>query len=96
VAICRPLPDRLTIDSFVLGHCRRGRAIRRSGARVGEAIYLTGEIGASAAGLRLLLGGQRVERGRRMSFAALRAHLAPDPTGRIWEASWRVGPRWVR
>ena len=73
-------PDRLTIDSFVLGQCRSGRAIRRSGARVGEAIYLTGEIGASAAGLRLLLAGQRVERGAADERqAALRAHLAPIP-----------------
>ena len=54
-------PDRLTIDSVVVGHCQAGKAIRRDGAKIGDAIYVTGSIGASAVGLKLLLGGERVE-----------------------------------
>ncbi len=54
-------PDRLTIDSVVIGHCQAGRAIRRDGAKIGDAIYVTGSIGASAVGLKLLLGGERVD-----------------------------------
>ena len=54
-------PDRLTIDSVVIGHCRAGRAIRRDGAKVGDAVYVTGSIGASAAGLKLLLDGEQVD-----------------------------------
>lgn len=73
-------PERLTVDSFVLGHCQRGRAIRRSGARVGEAIYLTGALGASAVGLRLLLGGQQFgEATDDLAHLARRVHLAPEP-----------------
>ncbi|MEK7830632.1 MAG: AIR synthase related protein, partial [Acidobacteriota bacterium] len=53
-------PDRLTIDSVVIGQCQVGRAVRRDGAKVGDAIYVTGSIGASAVGLKLLLSGERV------------------------------------
>jgi thiamine-monophosphate kinase len=73
-------PDRLTIDSIVIGHCRAGQAVRRSGAKPGDAIYLTGVAGASAAGLKLLLNGARVngdEDG--LAQSALRAHLRPEP-----------------
>lgn len=85
-------PDRLSIDSIVLGQCQAGRAIRRSGARVGEAIYLTGEIGASATGLRLLLAGERA----RQPFdgavqLALRAHLAPHPRVELGRRLGRSG-----
>jgi thiamine-monophosphate kinase len=73
-------PDRLTIDSIVIGHCRAGQAVRRSGARPGDAIYLTGVVGASAAGLKLLLNGARVNEGEGgLAQSALRAHLKPEP-----------------
>ncbi len=73
-------PDRLTIDSIVIGHCRAGGAVRRGGAKIGDAIYVSGSIGASAAGLRLLLGGARVNGGEgSLAQSALRAHLRPEP-----------------
>src|SRR5262245_61441856 len=73
-------PDRLTIDSIVIGHCRAGQAVRRSGARPGDAIYLTGFVGASAAGLKLLLNGARVDEDEdSLAQSALRAHLRPEP-----------------
>ena len=74
------MPARLTIDSIVLGECRAGTAIRRSGARAGDSIYLTGRIGASAAGLKLLLLGAQVYGNRDDQVqAALHAHLKPEP-----------------
>ncbi|HKQ79813.1 MAG TPA: thiamine-phosphate kinase [Blastocatellia bacterium] len=73
-------PDRMTIDSIVIGRCRAGKAVRRDGAKIGDSIYLTGEIGASAAGLRLLLDGARVNRNEdSLTQSALRAHLKPEP-----------------
>jgi thiamine-monophosphate kinase len=73
-------PDRLTVDSVVIGHCQAGKAVRRDQAQVGDAIYLTGSIGASAAGLKLLLGGARVnESANDLEQSALRAHLRPEP-----------------
>jgi thiamine-monophosphate kinase len=53
-------PERLTIDSIVIGQCQAGRAVRRNGAKAGDAIYVTGSLGASATGLKLLLTGARV------------------------------------
>jgi thiamine-monophosphate kinase len=84
-------PDRLTIDSIVIGHCRAGGSVRRSGAKVGDAIYLTGLVGASAAGLKLLLDGARVnENEDSLTQSALRAHLKPEPRVALGQ---RIGER---
>jgi thiamine-monophosphate kinase len=47
-------PDRIVIDSIVLGEVERDRAVLRSGAQVGDQIFVTGALGGAAAGLRLL------------------------------------------
>lgn len=73
-------PGGLMTDSVVIGHCQAGRAIRRGGAKAGDAIYLTGSIGASATGLKLLSTGARVnENEESLAQSALRAHLRPEP-----------------
>jgi len=70
----------LSMDSIVMGHVPSGLAVRRGGARPGDAIYLTGEIGASAAGLKLLLDGERVDTTEEsLVQRALKAHLHPEP-----------------
>jgi thiamine-monophosphate kinase len=72
--------DRLTINSFVMGSCEVGAAVRRSGARPGDGIYLTGAVGASGAGLKLLLQGARVDPDEEdLRQTALRSHLRPEP-----------------
>jgi thiamine-monophosphate kinase len=73
-------PDRLVIDSVVIGNCAEGRAVRRGGAQVGDAVFVTGRLGASAAGLELFRRGERVsEQNDSLIQRALRAHLTPQP-----------------
>ncbi len=59
-------PESIVIDSIVTGECAAGMAVLRSGAKAGDQIFVTGSLGAAAAGLRL------IERG---------AHLAEQSLG---------------
>jgi len=47
--------DGIFIDITLIGEVEQGKAVRRSGARPGDVILVTGYPGQSAAGLRLLL-----------------------------------------
>ena len=46
-------PERLLISISLLGTIRRGKQILRSGAKAGDAIFVTGELGGSLAGKHL-------------------------------------------
>ncbi len=59
-------PEKIVIDSIVLGECSAGTAVKRTGAKPGDQIFVTGSLGGAAAGLRL------IERG---------AHLAEQNLG---------------
>jgi thiamine-monophosphate kinase len=81
-------PGSLFLDTMVLGECAPDRAVTRSGAREGDSIYVTGELGASALGLKLLEQGIRLddrqpsgsaEKTERIHREALLKHLAPVP-----------------
>lgn len=78
-------PERIVIDSIVLGEVARGRAVTRSGARAGDHIFVTGSLGGASAGLRLLGRGTRLRRKRSRSPECLDVEelllrqLRPEP-----------------
>lgn len=53
-------PDGVLLDIIVVGSIPKGAAIRRSGARPGNRIFVTGKLGGSAAALNLLFSGQKL------------------------------------
>jgi thiamine-monophosphate kinase len=58
---------KTTCDIVVCGAAPRGKWLRRDGARAGDAIYVSGELGGSARGLETGKGSAR------------RRHLRPEP-----------------
>jgi thiamine-monophosphate kinase len=73
-------PRGFVVHVTALGETRGRRVLTRSGANVGDLIGVTGTLGASAAGLRLL-GLDAEEPRRRAATAAqlIQAHLRPEP-----------------
>jgi thiamine-monophosphate kinase len=66
------------INVTVVGDVRRGHAILRSGARPGDAVFVSGRLGEAELGLRSLrgkVGKVRVDR----KDSALEKHLYPEP-----------------
>jgi thiamine-monophosphate kinase len=69
---------RVAADIVVMGAVERGRAVLRSGAKAGDAIYVTGTLGGAAAELRALM--QAPQRFRRVTVAtAEHPHFFPQP-----------------
>jgi thiamine-monophosphate kinase len=76
--------DALVVDVSILGSVE-GTPVLRSGARPGHLLAVTGELGASAAGLIALQGGTR-EPARLVS-----KHLRPTPRVEAGKAAARLG-----
>ncbi|MBV8053510.1 MAG: thiamine-phosphate kinase, partial [Acidobacteriaceae bacterium] len=53
-------PDGVLADIIVVGSAPSGTAILRSGARPGDRIYVTGDLGAAAAALQMLFSGRKL------------------------------------
>lgn len=64
------------IDVVVAGEVERARALRRTGARPGDQLWVSGRLGLAALGLRWLKTRGRL---RGESARAVRAHLFPEP-----------------
>jgi len=88
-------PERLVLDVTVLGAARR--PLSRAGARPGDLVGVTGRLGAAAAGLALLRGGERL---RAACGAAagecLQAQRRPQPRVAEGLALGALGPQGVR
>ncbi len=67
----------LSLTVTVHGYLPKGKALLRSGARIGDWIYVTGNLGDSAAGLRCLLGQLDTDASSREYL--LERHLRPRP-----------------
>jgi thiamine-monophosphate kinase len=71
------------INVTLVGECRRGRAVLRSGARPGDTIFVSGRLGEAEYGLRLV----REIRGRvNPRDPRLGKHLYPEP--RLAMGAW--------
>ena len=75
----------VTVDVVAAGEIERGQALRRRGARAGDRLYVTGQLGMAALGLTLLkrdAGARKSGPARRKAGAeraAIRAQLYPEP-----------------
>ncbi len=77
--------EKIVIDSIVLGECSAHQAVKRSGAKPGDQIFVTGSLGAAAAGLRLVKRGAHIaeqkwdeEDSQKLDHVLLR-QLRPEP-----------------
>jgi len=67
---------KIALNITVMGTAQRGRNLRRSGARPGDAIFVSGRLGAAQLGLELILRGMHREARWKKLLAA---QFYPEP-----------------
>ena len=77
----------------LIGEAEPGRLLRRDGAAPGDLLVLTGTVGGSAAGLALLLEGDRDRLARPEAASLLAAHHRPQPRLAAGQALAHLGLR---
>ena len=77
------------IDITLIGEVEQGKGVRRSGARPGDAILVTGYPGQSAAGLQLLLHGP--DDPELLDHPLVRVYNTPSHRAQLGEAIARTG-----
>jgi thiamine-monophosphate kinase len=80
--------DRVFINVMVVGEIRRGFALLRTGARPGDIIYVSGQLGEAELGLSKLRAAKDK---LRSADPAIRKHLYPEP--RIALGRWLADHR---
>jgi thiamine-monophosphate kinase len=68
-------PGGILADIIVIGNVPRGKAVLRSGARPGDQIYVSGELGGSAAAVQQMSQNPK----RKLVAAQYRRHFFPEP-----------------
>jgi thiamine-monophosphate kinase len=68
-------PNGVLADILVIASVPKGRAVLRAGARSGDRIYVTGELGASAAIIEELYSKRR----KKATSARFASHFFPEP-----------------
>jgi thiamine-monophosphate kinase len=69
--------DELTLVGTAIGRVQRGKMLTRAGAKAGDVVCVTGELGAAAAGVRMLLDSRFADHPLRQR--ALRRLFEPQP-----------------
>jgi len=80
--------DSLFIDVSVIGECESGTAVTRRGASIGDTVYVSGSLGASALGLSLLEDGFRIDESKSSDARskAVLKHVSPEPQLKLGRA----------
>jgi thiamine-monophosphate kinase len=69
--------DKFVVNVALVGEVEAGKALRRSGAKAGDALFVTGSLGDSAAGLHSLQHPS--EKGKEVASLLVKRHLTPTP-----------------
>ncbi|MDO8643976.1 MAG: thiamine-phosphate kinase [bacterium] len=70
-------PQKMVFNITVFGEVMRGAPLLRSRAKIGDDIYITGPLGRSALGLKML------QKGKRLKKEYIQIHLNPQPKVQI-------------
>lgn len=76
----------LTINVTILGTCAKGKSVKRSAARPGDLICVSGCLGDSAAGLRLIQERRSGLQGNAIAEELIRRHYEPQPRVALGQA----------
>lgn len=73
--------DKIVIDSIVAGEVKKDKAVLRSTAKTGDLIFVTGELGGAAIGLKMLETDAKFENSKHKKLRL--RQLAPNPQTEI-------------
>ncbi|WP_209125103.1 thiamine-phosphate kinase [Alkalihalobacillus sp. BA299] len=71
--------DKLVVSITVIGKVEKGRRLLRNQAKPGDIVFITGNVGASAAGLHVLFEKTRHGRFTAEEELLIQAHQMPEP-----------------